>query len=230
MRRPGHVRRVTITGRRDAAAADPGAFLTLHRLRVQSTFTDGTSGPEFGWDAVLREQIDAVVLLLLAEVDGRRCACLRSCVRPPLLLREELDLPLADERRRDFLWELPAGLLETGDRGADGICRRAAIEALEETGYRVSPDDFELLPGAPFISPGVLPERVHFAAARVADPASATRPPGDGSAAEERAEIWWLPIEEGLAMCELGEIDDMKTELGLRRLAAIRAGRREGAP
>lgn len=224
------MRRVTITGRRDVAHPGPGAFLTLHHLRVESTYTDGTTGPEFAWDAVLREHIDAVVLLLVAEVDGHRCACLRSCVRPPLLLRDELSLPVEDERRHDFLWELPAGLLEDGDQGAEGIRRRAAIEVREETGYAVQPEDFELLPGAPFVCPGVLPERIHFAAARIDDPSAAADPPGDGSAAEERALIWWLPVEEGLAMCERGEIDDMKTELGLRRLAAAAAGRQEGAP
>jgi len=204
-------------------------FLTLHRLRARNTFTDGTEGTEFDWDAVLRDQIDAVVLLLVGEVDGRECVCLRSCVRPPLLLREGLALPVPDERRLDFLWELPAGLLEAGDEGMDGIRRRAAAEALEETGLAVVPDAFEILPGSPFLSPGVIPERIHFLAARVHDPARAAEPRGDGSPAEERAALWWLPIDDGLAMCERGEIDDMKTELGLRRLAARERGRQEDA-
>ena len=76
---------------------------------------------------------------------------------------------------------------------------------------------------------GVIPERVHFVTARVADPDASTAPVGDGSPAEERAALWWLPIDEGLAMCEQGEIEDMKTELGVRRLAAVGEGRQEDA-
>jgi ADP-ribose pyrophosphatase len=227
--RPGHVRKVSITGRHDVAPRGAGTFLSLHRLDVSSTFTDGTSSAEFTWDAVLREQIDAVVLLLVGEVDGRESVCLRSCVRPPLKLRDELRLAVPDPRRLDYLWELPAGLLELGDRGDRGIRQRAAAETMEETGYSIAADEFRVLPGSPFVSPGVIPERVHFATARVADPAAGVDPPGDGSPAEERARLWWLPIDEGLALCERGEIDDMKTELGLRRLAAGRTGRQEDA-
>jgi ADP-ribose pyrophosphatase len=229
VKQPGHVRNVAIKGRRELASCDEGAFLTLHRLTVESTFVDGTRGREFSWDAVLRQQIDAVVLLLVGQVDGRECVCLRSCVRPPLLLRQELDLPLDDHRRHDFLWELPAGLLEPGDRGEAGIRRRAAIEAREETGQVLEAAEFEILPGAPFACPGVIPERLHFARARVADAGAAVAPSGDGSAAEERAAVCWLPLDEGLAACERGEIDDMKTELGLRRLATRGAGRQEDA-
>lgn len=229
MTRPGHVRRVSITGRKDVAPRGEESFLSLHRLDVVNTFTDGTSGSEFTWDAVLRDQIDAVVLLLVGELDGRECLCLRSCVRPPLLLREGLALAVPDQRRHDFLWELPAGLLEIDDRGNEGIRRRAAAETLEETGYSIGPGEFEILPGSPFVSPGVIPERVHFVTARVAEPTAGSAPRGDGSPAEERASLWWLPIEEGLVMCERGEIDDMKTELGLRRLAAGGTRRQENA-
>jgi ADP-ribose pyrophosphatase len=227
--RPGHVREVTITGRRTAASGIESPFLSLHRLSVRNTFLDGSRGLEFAWDAVLRDQIDAVVLLLVGELDGRECVCLRSCVRPPLLLREELALAVPDARRHDFLWELPAGLLEEGDRGPGGIRRRAAAETLEETGYSVEPDEFRIVRGAPFVSPGVIPERIHYANARIARPTVTSTPLGDGSPAEERAALWWLPIDEGLAMCDRGEIEDMKTELGLRRLAARGVGLQEDA-
>jgi ADP-ribose pyrophosphatase len=214
------VRDVRIVERHELTPPDAEAFLTLHRLTVQSTFTDGLTSDEFVWEAVLREHLDSVVLLLTAEIDGREHVCLRTSVRPPLLLRRELTLPLAERRRLDFLWELPAGLIERGDQGSAGIARRAAQEALEETGYRLLPDEFEILTGAPFVLAGVIPERMYYATAVVADPASSTPPTGDGSPAEERAALAWIPLDEGLALCERGEIDDMKTELGLRRLSA----------
>ena len=160
MKRPGHVEKVTITHRRESPSLSEKKFLSLHHLRIQNTYLDGEVSREYSYDAVLRKWIDAVVLLLVGRVDGRDCVCLRSCIRPPLLLREGLHLPVPEERRYDFLWELPAGLLETKDTGADGIRSRAKAEALEETGYLVNAESFEILPGASFVSPGVIPERL----------------------------------------------------------------------
>jgi len=217
---PGHVRRVEIVGRDDVGPLPERAYLSLHRLELVNTFADGARGPRYPWDAVLRKHIDAVALLLVTEAGDGPAVCLRTCVRPPLLLRETIDLPLRETRRYDYLWELPAGLLEAEDVGEGGIRSRAAIEAREEAGYELAADDFELLPGAPFVSPGVLPERIHFAVAQIADPSAGVTPIGDGSAAEERAEIWWVGLAAALEMCDRGQIEDLKTELGLRRLAA----------
>lgn len=220
MKRAGHVRRVEIVGRDDVGPLPETAYLSLHRLELINTFADGSQGPRYPYDAVLRKWLDAVALLLVAEIDGAPAVCLRSCVRPPLLLREDLALPLPAERRYDSLWELPAGLLEAADTGPSGIKRRAAIEAREEAGYALTAADFELLPGAPFVSPGVLPERIFFARATITDPGAGELPAGDGSAVEERADIWWVGLAAALEMCDRGEIEDLKTELGLRRLAA----------
>jgi hypothetical protein len=35
---------------------------------------------------------------------------------------------------------------------------------------------------------------------------------------EEGASTRWIPIDEAISMCMRGEIADLKTELGLRRL------------
>lgn len=224
MKPAGHVRCLTLKDRRDLVPMDGEGFLTLHRLTVASTFDDDASGPDYTWDAVLRKHIDAVAILLLGERGGRECVCLRSCVRPPLLLREDLVLAVPDDHRFETLWEIPAGLLEADDSGPDGIKHRAAIETWEETGCVVDASVFDIMPGPVFISPGVLPERVHFVFARVDQPQLCEVPPGDGSAAEERSVVWWVPVDEVLSMCDRGEIEDMKTELGLRRLAARAAG------
>ena len=220
MRKPGHVEKVTITNRQDAPSLSEKKFLSLHHLRIQNTYLDGEMSREYSYDAVLRKWIDAVVLLLVGKVDGPDCVCLRSCIRPPLLLREGLHLPVPENHRYDFLWELPAGLLESEDTGLDGIRSRAKAEALEETGYVVNTESFEILPGASFVSPGVIPERLWFVCATIEDPTSRVAPRGDGSPVEENAEIWWVPLVEAGRMCDSGDIEDMKTELGLRRLLA----------
>jgi ADP-ribose pyrophosphatase len=45
------------------------------------------------------------------------------------------------------------------------------------------------------------------------------RPPqGDGSPFEEGAQLEWVVLDEALARCADGRIQDLKTEVGLRRL------------
>jgi hypothetical protein len=65
-------------------------------------------------------------------------------------------------------------------------------------------------------------EKFHFAAVEV-DPATQQALEGDGSPMEEGASTRWLPLAEAIAMCVRGEITDLKTELGLRRLRDLLA-------
>ncbi|HUT77352.1 MAG TPA: NUDIX domain-containing protein [Polyangia bacterium] len=210
---------MTIRRREDACPQWERPFLSLHRLRVVNTRADGTRSAEYDYDAVLRVQLDAVAVILTSGHPRRPSVLLRACLRPPLLLRAGIEAALPESPPSGILWELPAGLLELADRGASGILRRAAAETLEETGYRMPPEAFTLLPGAPFVTPGSLPERIHFARAHVDDIRLRERPSGDGSPVEEGPLLRWVSLDEALASCDAGEIDDMKTELGLRRLA-----------
>lgn len=222
MRPAGAGLSVRLVRRVDAPPLPGRAYLSLHRLEIENAYADGTVSRTYPYDAVLRRYLDAVALLLTTgEGEGRR-VCLRSCIRPPLLLRPGASIPMEEPAGRPCLWELPAGLVESGDRGAEGIRSRAAAEAFEEVGVRVPAQAFRILPGAPFVSPGVIPERIHFAHAEIESLAGATAPAGDGSPVEEGAEIVWIPVAEALALCDRGEMEDMKTELGLRRLAAPR--------
>lgn len=222
MKQPSPVHHVEIVERMDLEPGDKSAFLNIQRLKLVNHYQDGTKSPVYLYDAVLRKWLDAVVLVLTAEIDGVLSVCLRSCIRPPLVLRQELELPVKDNSPLTTLWEVPAGLLEENDMGIGGIKDRAAAEALEETGYAVSQDDFSLMPGAPFLSPGVIPERIYFARAHIADVDARNNPTGDGSPVEDGAVIWWVPVDKAIALCEQGVIADTKTELALRRLAAQR--------
>ena len=223
MRTPSRIRRVEIVSQREDDPADSHAFLKLQRLKVQNTFRDGGVGPIYSYDGVLRQWLDAVVLLLTGILDGEEAVCLRSCLRPPVLLRGQSAIPLEDEEPFYTLWELPAGLLEEGDRGTEGIKKRAAIEALEEAGYTLDWTQFAPVGRAPFASPGVIPERLHFVTARVPDILDRVPAAGDGSPAEEGGGIWWVGLNDGIRMCENGEILDVKTELGIRRLIAAKS-------
>jgi ADP-ribose pyrophosphatase len=61
-------------------------------------------------------------------------------------------------------------------------------------------------------------EKFYLAACQVREPAKARPPLGDGSPFEEGARLRWLDLDLALAACVAGEIEDMKTELILRRL------------
>ena len=80
-------------------------------------------------------------------------------------------------------------------------------------------DVLQLLGGC-FPSPGMTPERFWMAVAEL--PADAPEPAaqleGDGSPMEEGARVEWVELDEAIASCVRGEIDDAKTELVLRRL------------
>ncbi len=220
MHQPCPVHHVEIIERMELEPGDQSAFLNIQRLKLVNHYRDGTKSSAYFYDAVIRKWLDAVVLVLSAEIDGALSVCLRSCIRPPLVLRQELHLPMEDDGPISTLWEVPAGLLEENDVGTEGIKDRAAAEAREETGYAISPDDFTLMPGAPFLSPGVIPERITFVRAHIADIDARKKPTGDGSPVEDGAVIWWVPVENAIALCEQGVIADTKTELAIRRLAA----------
>jgi ADP-ribose pyrophosphatase len=187
-------------------------------LRV--VFADGTTSEPFEYDAIGRGRLDAVVVAPhYRDAAGVRRVILRSCLRPPVALRAE-GSPIAEKETLGSLWELPAGLVEEDERTAEGLRRCAARELLEEVGVRVSPE--ALLPLGPsgFPAPGVIGERHFFFHVEI-DPAQIHEPTEDGSPLERLAHLVAVPLDEALALTRRGEIEDEKTELGLRRLAEV---------
>jgi 8-oxo-dGTP pyrophosphatase MutT (NUDIX family) len=212
------VESVSLLSARKVGEAAVRPYLTLYRLSACTAYDDGTRSAPYPYDAVLRKWLDAVVIVLTATIDGETCVMLRSCIRPPMLIRHLAYTPTCDDAHSAIVLELPAGLIEPGDDGPDGIVRRARIETREETGYDLPEADFQLMKGAPLVTPGVLAERIWYARAVVTDVAGQQKPLGDGSPLEDHAETHWITLRHALQMCDNGEINDMKTELGLRRL------------
>jgi ADP-ribose pyrophosphatase len=218
---PGCIENVEIVKKEKVGKPEESSYLSLYSLRVVNTYTDGTKSEPYRYEAVLRKWLDAVVLILSAKIDGMDCVCLRTSIRPPLLLRPMIDLPQPDDERYFAVLEVPAGLIEDSDKGEEGLLRRAAAETFEETGYQLSPDDFVPLGCGLFVTPGVIPEKMIFLTAKIADIGLRMVPKGDGSPSEEGSDIRWVGVDKALEMCNKGEIVDMKTELGIRRLAAF---------
>ena len=75
-----------------------------------------------------------------------------------------------------------------------------------------------MLGGESFASPGTGDEKLRFCCAQT-PLAAASAGAGDGSVMEEGARLVALELSEAIEACRSGAIPDMKTELGLLRLA-----------
>lgn len=101
-----------------------------------------------------------------------------------------------------WLWELPAGKLESGE----SALRTAQRELAEEAGLEAS--DWQALAQV-FTTPGFCDEVIHLFLARD------LRTVPVRHEAHECIEVHWRPFDAALAMADRGEIRDAKTLLGL---------------
>jgi 8-oxo-dGTP pyrophosphatase MutT (NUDIX family) len=191
-----------------------GGHLRLRRMRMRLMLSDGSRTSEGSWDYVERPMgLDAVVVALFRRRPGALEVLLRHGVRVPV----QFGRP---EKPSALLFpELVAGILEPGD----DVFQRAADEVMEEAGLRVPPASVEILGPPAFPTPGMCAEVFQFVCCEVAPDALAHPPGGDGSPFEEGARLEWVSLDEALGRCARGEIRDMKTEIGLRRLRELKA-------
>ncbi len=214
------LRSIEIVEDRSSEARCDEGFLLLSRLRLRNEYDDDSHSRVYDCDLMSRPGSDAVAVLLY-HIDGRRRVrvLLRDAIRPPVYLRLHKRLVHPDPHSYLSLRELVAGLVESSDTaGPSGLRQRAAAETLEEAGLALPVDGFEVVGGETFASPGVSDEKLYFCAAP-ADIGAARAGDGDGSVMEEGGFIAVLELGEAIAACRSGEIPDMKTELGLLRLA-----------
>lgn len=107
-----------------------------------------------------------------------------------------------------WLWELPAGKLESHEPPLETARR----EAEEEAG--VHAEDWYSL-GTLTTSPGVLNEVIHLYLAQTLSPVP------QRLEAHELIEVHWLPFTEALERARSSEITDAKTVAGLFRAAPL---------
>jgi ADP-ribose diphosphatase len=207
-----------------------GGFLAIRRLRMRNRRADGSTSPPYVCDAIARPYgQDAVVIAIYARTAGGVQVLVRDGLRPALLAgRDPARAPLPEAPPGMFLTELVAGILEPGDTGAGGLRQRAAHEVEEEAGFVVDPAAIAVLGAGTYPSPGSMVEKFYFTAVEV-DPATQQPLAGDGSPMEEGATTRWLPLDAAIDACVRGELVDLKTELGLRRLRDHLTGARSAA-
>ena len=205
----------------DLSPKGASGFLRLRRRRFRAHYPDGSASEPFDYDEVDRRAIDAACMLAHYE-DGRGVpyVYLRSCLRPPVALRDKAGSPLPNEHDHGGLWELPAGLVEPGEQTPEGVVGTAQRELLEELGFDVQRSRLRPLGPSVFLSPGIVSERLFFFHVAV-EPSERRAPELDGSPLERFGEVIDVPLADALAWCASGAIEDVKTEVGLRRFADI---------
>lgn len=216
------IRDIHIVSDRTRELAPDEGYLRLRRLELENEDASGMHSERYHCDLVTRLQPDAVAVVVYArDDDGGIRVALRSGIRPPIYLRsKQPDRYVTDDTFDHLLIEeIAAGLLEDKDKAGDPIRTGGAREVAEELGYVIDPARLEVLGGPLFPSPGISDEKVYFCAAEV-DLAERDEPEGDGSVMEQAGQVMFRTIEEALARCRSGEEPDMKTEIGLLRLAS----------
>jgi ADP-ribose pyrophosphatase len=191
--------------------------LRLVRRRLRVRYPDNSRSADFVYDEVARRATDAVVILAHFLRGGQRWVYLRSALRPPPYFREATTTPAPDSQP-GALWELPAGLIEADEQTPEGVFEAGRRELAEELGFVVEASDLRALGPSTYACPGVISER-HFFLEVSIEPTARQEPSLDGSALERFGRVIALPLEDALALCRAGRIEDAKTELGLRRLA-----------
>ncbi len=196
-----------------------GGFLEIRRLRMRNRRADGTVSASYVCDSIVRPYgQDAVVVVVYARTEAGIRVLLRDGLRPPITLgRDPSSAALPEPSPGLFVTELVAGILEVQDRGESGLRDRTVHEVLEEAGFVIDRLQVRVLGAGLLPSPGVLVEKLYFTAIEV-DPSTQQPLSGDGSPMEEGAHTRWIPLDEAIAACVRGDISDLKTELGLRRL------------
>ncbi len=215
---------IEIVEDRTASSRCDEGFLRLRRYRARNRYADGGASAIYPIDVIDRPTLDAVAVCLWARTPGGIEVLTRRGLRPAAHFRRGRQTVLPEPEYL-LVEELVAGVIEPGEEGLGALQRRGAEEVREEVGIAVAPE--RLVPlGAPFFMlPGIASEKIHPLACQVDRFGPPTGPfdapqAGDGSPLEEGATLLWRELGGAIAACERGEIEDAKTEVALRRLAA----------
>ena len=174
---------------------------TLFRVDLYNVRKEFENGKLFGdFERINIHRGDAVAMLLI------------NPAKKTVVLVRQFRLAKYTRDGDGMLWEVPAGMMEPGEKPEDVAIR----ETLEETGYRI--DNLKLLRKI-LPAPGVMNEYIYIYKAEVSSEQKIAD--GGGLAHEgEHLEVHEIPISEALQMLSRGEIDDAKTVIALKEIEA----------
>jgi ADP-ribose pyrophosphatase len=196
--------------------------MRVRHVTLRNRHADGSVSTPYDWFMVERQLLDAVAIMLYRRrEDGSADVILRSQLRPPMAFRATYDVPLLAEGTGAVQWEVPAGLVERGERGEAGLFQRASAEALEEVGIAIAPERFRALGHAASLSPGLIAEKLHFVCAELKPDEQPGEASGDGHVVEAGSQSLVVSLAQALAAVDAGLVHDVKTEVALNRLARL---------
>jgi 8-oxo-dGTP pyrophosphatase MutT (NUDIX family) len=204
----------------DGKDGDKPPFIRVRRLQLRHRYSGNRYSEPYSFDMIEGPFVDAVAVVLYF-IDGDRSVMvgLRRGVRPSIYLRKHNPAKANLDRVSHLLYlELVAGGIEYDDLDSIGINGRAALEVMEEAGFKVRAEDMVDLGSGTFSAPGFGMEKLHYRAVEV-DPTSGSEPEGDGHPLEEVGDLLFHDLSEAILLCRRGKIADAKTEVGLYRLA-----------
>lgn len=171
-------------------------IFTVDLYSVHKEHDDGTLFGEFERVNIARGEAVAMVLY--------------NAEKNTVILVRQFRLAKYTKTGDGMLWEIPAGMIEPGEKPDEVAIR----ETLEETGYRIS--NPRLLKKI-ILAPGVMNEYIYIFYAEISDAqkvAAGGGLPGEG----EYLEVHEFPIAEVLDLLTEGELEDAKTIIGLNEL------------
>ena len=205
-----------------------GQFLHLEKATIRNVYQDGAKSRWYPVETARTPFSDAVVLAIHLAPPRQNGDYLQTKVllrrgpRPAAWFRSLLPefMGMDSHPSAGDVWELPAGGVEPLDLepGGGGIPGRAIAEAMEETGFRIGVEQLKPLGPPAFTAPAFSHEKLHYFATQVEED-QACEPPGDGHPLETGTELRFVSLKEAFRWCRAGIIIDLKTEVGLRRLA-----------
>lgn len=197
------------------------SFLHARHDVVKAHHPDGKVSRDFVVSSIVRKRYDAVAIVAY-QYDSKEetfNTYLRSCLRPAAMLRDYSASNLLEDEHVGNFYEIPAGLVELDETGMDGLKAAAAREFDEEIGFTIEPNRFEKLGSRVFTIPGICAERIFFFSVEVKESELRHDPVGDGHPLEEGGEVKCLRLSQAIKMLNEGYLSDIKTEIGLYRLA-----------
>ena len=176
---------------------------TIFRVDLYKVRKEREDGSLFGeFNRVNINRGDAVAMLLYNPEAGT------------VLMVRQFRLAKYSKGGNGLLWEIPAGMMEDGEKPEEVAIR----ETLEETGYAIENPRLlrKIIP-----APGVMNEFIYIFYAEISR--SQKIESGGGVAEEgEYLEVFELPLSDIDDMLERGKIEDAKTLVALCELREIR--------
>jgi nudix-type nucleoside diphosphatase (YffH/AdpP family) len=169
--------------------------------RLRHERFDGSMSPEFS--RINFERGDAVAALMYNPIDDT------------IVLQEDFRYPSYEKTQDGWLIEIPAGVIEEGEKPADTMRR----EIMEETGYAV--DSLKEIFNF-FLSPGGSSERIYLFFCRI-DPSQKVGKGGGLEHENEDIRSFHLKVDDALKMLEEQKIMDAKSIIALQWLGMNRA-------